>query len=62
MTKVKQTKNPFNGKTRSELVKELEKLEMEYQQSLAKGKMASQFTPELRKQRARLLTALNQTN
>ena len=57
----KKSSNPYAGKSRTELVKELTKLEAEYEQSRAKGKMAAMFTPELRRQRSQLLTALNQT-
>jgi hypothetical protein len=62
MTKKTKNNNPYAGKTKSDLVKSLGKLESEYQHSLAKGKLAADTTPDLRKQRARLLTALNQTN
>lgn len=58
----KQSNNPYAGKSRSELLKTLDKLEVEYQASLVKGKMAAMITPDLRRQRAQLLTALNQTS
>jgi hypothetical protein len=54
--------NPYNGKSVVDLEKDLIKLETEYQQSLARGKMAADITPELRQRRARLLTALNQAS
>tara|TARA_B100000678_G_C17918455_1_gene386296 strand:+ start:380 stop:589 length:210 start_codon:yes stop_codon:yes gene_type:complete len=56
----KKTNNPYAGKSVSDLQKEYQKLNSEYEQSLSKGKMTSQETPVLRKKRAQLLTALNQ--
>ena len=61
-TKKKDSNNPFAGKTVADLEKALNSLEAEYQQSLAKGKLSSDLTPSLRRQRAQLLTALNQAN
>ena len=51
--------NPYAGKSRAELVKELTKVELEYRNLLSRGKLAGTATRVLRKDRARLLTAIN---
>ena len=54
--------NPYAGKSVADLKKSFDKLEKEYRDSMSKGKMTSIETANIRRERARLLTALNQAN
>lgn len=58
----KSSANQYAGMSIKDLQKAHTKLETEYQESRSKGKLTSLETSKIRKQRAQLLTAINQTN